>query len=153
MKKFALVLTIALLTAVVPTMYAQNLNHGEIGAFVDLTRLHHANDSNFWGLGGRVGFNVHSNVQFEAEMGYDFERAYTTSTSRTIGTVTTVGTQRTSLRLIDGLFGPKFQTGGGPVRAFFTLKGGFLNFSVSNSGATSGFTSGINQLTTGDTNG
>src|SRR5689334_14316934 len=113
MKKLALILTIALLAAVAPAAYAQN--HGNIGAFVDLTRLHHAGDTNFWGLGGRIGFNASENVQFEAEMGYDFERAYTTSTSRTIGTVTTVGTQRTSLRLLDGLFGPKFQTGGGPV--------------------------------------
>jgi hypothetical protein len=55
---------------------------------------------------------------------------------------------------LHGLFGPKFQTGGGALRAFVTIKGGFLNFSVSNVTAPApGFTTAVNNVIGGDTNG
>jgi hypothetical protein len=54
--------------------------------------------------------------------------------------------------LLSGLFGPKFQAGSsGPVRLFVTGKVGFVNFSSTNQGATSGFTSAVNDITTGNT--
>ena len=146
MKKIALALfAVALFTA--PAIFAQD--HGEFGVYADYVRLHHANDANFLGVGGRVGLNVHHNVQLEAEMAYDFEREFTNTTS-TGGTITTT---RSGLRLLHGMFGPKIQTGGGAFRAFVFAKGGFLNFGVSNAGAVSGFNGQVGNVLTGDTNG
>lgn len=142
MKKLVLGLVAALVLMSAPAIFAQD--HVEIGAFADYVRLHHADNSNFLGLGGRVGFNVHPNVQLEAEMSYDFEKSFTTTTTNG-GTITV---NKTGLRLLHGMFGPKFQTGSGPIRAFAVIKGGFLNFSTNSS--LSGQFSGI---TGGDTNG
>jgi hypothetical protein len=55
--------------------------------------------------------------------------------------------------MLRGLFGPKIQTGVGPVKAYVVLKGGFLNFNVSHSGATTGFTNSFSGVLNGDTNG
>ena len=133
---------LALMTA--PMIFAQGTpdkDHGEIGAFFNMTRLRHANNTNFYGFGGRVGFNVHPNIQFEGEMAYDFARNFTVTTNN-------VTTSTTGLRLLHGLFGPKFQIGTGAVRAFVTAKGGFLNFSTSHN-----LTNQINGVSGGDTNG
>src|SRR5512146_330343 len=105
MKRFAM-LTVLALAFAVPAAFAQD--HGEVGVFADYVRLHHANDASFLGLGGRAGFNVHRSVQLEAEMSYDFERNVTT----TFSSGATTNFFRSDLRLIHGLFGPKFQTGG-----------------------------------------
>jgi hypothetical protein len=123
-------------------MFAQN--HGEFGVYADYVRLHHADNTNFWGIGGRFGFNVHSHVQLEAEMSYDFSRSFT-NTFTNGGTVTVV---TSDLRLLHGLFGPKFQTGGGAIRVFGVLKGGFLNFSSNTSVGNQ-----ISNIPFGDTNG
>jgi hypothetical protein len=148
MKKIVLALFAVLVFSAAPAMFAQD--HGELGVYADYVRLHHANNANFWGLGGRVGFNVHSHVQLEAEMSYDFEQSFT-NTSTTGGTVTL---NRTSLRLLHGMFGPKIQTNAGPVRAFVVLKGGFLNFGVpGGSTTTAGFTNQVGNIVGGDTNG
>jgi hypothetical protein len=148
MKKIVLALFAVLVFSAAPAMFAQD--HGEIGVYADYVRLHHANNTNFWGLGGRVGFNVHSHVQLEAEMSYDFEQSFT-NTSTTGGVVTL---NRTSLRLLHGMFGPKIQTNAGPVRAFVVLKGGFLNFGVpGGSTTTAGFTNQVGNIVGGDTNG
>ena len=148
MRKLVLATIAAMFLMTVPAVLAQD--HAEVGVFADYVRLHHADNANFWGLGGRVGFNVHSHVQLEADMAYDFERNFTT-TSSTGGTTTFV--QSNGLRLWHGSFGPKFQTNVGPVRAFFVLKGGFLNFGVSNKGTTSGFVDQVGSFGGGDTNG
>jgi len=110
-------------------------NHGEIGIYADYFRLTPrgaSGSSNFVGLGGRVGFNVHPNIALEGEMNYDFARNYTTVSSS--GGSTTVVSS--SLRPLTGLFGPKFQFGtSGPFRAFVTGKVGFLEFSTSHRAA------------------
>lgn len=147
MKKISLLLVIALGLVTVPALFAQD--HAEVGVFADYVRLHHADDANFWGLGGRIGFNVHSHVQLEADMAYDFERQFTTTTS-TGGTTTF---DRSGLRLLHGTFGPKIQTNVGPVRAFLLLKGGFLNFGVSGANVGNGFTTQVGNVISGDTNG
>ena len=59
-------------------------------------------------------------VQIEAEMAYDFERNFTTTFDN--GVTTQFVSSR--LRTLHALFGPKFSTGGGPVRLFATFKGG-----------------------------
>jgi hypothetical protein len=122
-------------------------DHAEVGIFADYLRLDTPNPAiNFVGLGGRAGFNVHPNVQLEAEMSYDFSRNFTSTFSN--GLTTRFVTTR--LRPLTGLFGPKFQTSG-PFRAFFTGKVGFVNFSTSDQNAIPGFTSSLGAITTGDT--
>ena len=137
----------------VPMVVAQesgHADHAEVGIFAEYFRFSDPGPtSNYIGLGGRAAFNLNSSAQIEAEMGYDFERNYTTTFSNG---VTTANVQ-SRLRGLHGLFGPKFQTNTGPVRAFVVLKGGFLNFGVPGGSTTSGFTSQINSFTSGDTNG
>jgi hypothetical protein len=121
-------------------------NHGEFTAFGDYFRFAPSGHSatNFVGIGGRAGFNVHPNLAMEGEMAYDFERNFTTVSSSG-GTTTTVVT---GVRPLTGLFGPKFQFGtSGPFRAFVTGKAGFLEFSTSNKSPSTGtFGSAFNQF-------
>lgn len=146
MKRNLLGMALAL-CLLVPASFAQSssstYNHAEIGAFVNYTRLHNANDENFFGVGGRVGFNVHPNVQFEAEGAYDFQRNLDSQV--TAGSFTS---QRSKLRMAHFMAGPKFQFGtSGPVRVFATVKAGLLNFS-----SNSNFVGQINNIPNGDTN-
>jgi opacity protein-like surface antigen len=123
--------------------------HGEIGVFLDYLRLHHA-DLNQYGIGGRLGFNVHPNAQIELEGAYDFRQSKTaTATDVTTGVTSTY---RADLRTMSFLAGPKFHTNG-PVRVFLTLKGGILNFNVSTPSAPLGFTGTLGTLKDGDNNG
>jgi hypothetical protein len=148
MKKTTLALLAMLVLCAAPVLFAQD--RGEIGVYADYTRLHHLDNANFWGLGGRVGFNIHPLIQLEGEMSYDFEQSFATTTTN--GGIVTVNS--THLRLLHGLFGPKIQTNRGPVRAFVVLKGGFLNFGVSNGGSAAGdFTDQFGNILSGDTNG
>src|SRR5207253_10442813 len=103
--------------------------HAEVGVFAGYFRLSRTTpDINFVGLGGRAAFNVHPNVQLEAEMAYDFKRNFTSTFSNGISTQLV----NTRLRPLTALFGPKFQAGtSGPFRAFVTGKLGFVNFSTS----------------------
>jgi hypothetical protein len=75
----------------------------------------------------------------EAEMSYDFKRSYTSTF--TDGITTTAVTSQ--LRTLHGFFGPKFQTGSGPVRLFLTGKVGFDNFSVTDQNPPAGFTTAV----------
>lgn len=123
-------------------------NHAEVGAFVDYLHFSQSNPaSNFVGLGGRIAFNVSTHTQLEAEMNYDFERNYTTTTS-TGGTSTFV---RSRLRPITALFGPKFNLvgGSGPLRLFVTGKLGLINFSTSSGSVSNGVTNIGNTIANG----
>jgi hypothetical protein len=121
MRKLALFAAVAVII-LAPVARAQD--HGEVGVFVDYFRLHQTS-SNFVGLGARAAFNIKPAVQFEAEMAYDFNRAFVESFTDTgTGQVTT---QNSNIKVLHGLFGPKIQTTG-PVRVFVTVKGGFTNF-------------------------
>lgn len=148
MKRTLGLLVILAMMVAVPALYAQE-EHGEVGVFGDLTRLSPAGNSNFTGLGGRLGFNVNNHLQFEGDIGYDFAKNFTSTSSN--GLSTSFGTS--SLRLLRGVFGPKIQTGVGPVTAYLVLKVGFLNFGVSHSGATTGFANSFGGVLNGDTNG
>jgi hypothetical protein len=127
---------------IVPAVVAQNTSegHGEAGIFAEYFRFNDPgpSSSNYIGLGGRAAFNVHPNVQIEGEMGYDFERNYTSTFSNG---VTTANVQ-SRLRSLHGFFGPKFQTSG-PLRIFVTGKVGFENFTVTNAGAPTGFANAV----------
>ena len=113
-------------------------NHGEVTAYGDYFRfnpLSGGKPTNFIGVGGLVGFNVHPNVAIEGQMSYDFERNYTsvTGTAGSFGGTSTTVVSR--VRPITGLFGPKFQFGtSGGFRAFVTGKVGFLDLTASNAG-------------------
>ena len=123
-------------------------DHFEAGVFADYLRLSQVNPAiNYVGVGGRVAFNLRPSVQLEAEMAYDFKRNFTTTFNNGINTqFVTVRT-----RPLTGLFGPKFQTGSGPFRAFVTGKVGFVNFSTSTQNPPNGFNNAINGITAGDT--
>ena len=133
-----------------PVLFAQN--HGGVGIFGQYFRHQGTNGTNFLGLGGRASLNVHANVQLEAEMAYDFEQLFTESFTDPATQIITL--QRSPLRVLHGLFGPKFQTGGGSVRAFVALKGGFINFRFDDRPATfATFVSSVEDLRGNNVNG
>ena len=140
MKRIALLIVLSGVS-IAPAAHAQN--HGEVGAFVDYFRLHETG-SNFAGLGGRAAFNIVPNVQIEAEMAYDFNQVFTENFTDTGTGAVTV--QRSNMRVLHGMFGPKLQTSG-PVRVFVTVKGGFTDFRFDPRPATfSTFTSSVDNL-------
>ena len=152
MKRILLFAALAFCLSVPSLLMAQEenkYNHGEVGVFADYLRFTQASPAiNFIGVGGRAAFNVHPNVQLEAEMAYDFKRNFTNTSSN--GLSTNFATTR--LRPLTGLFGPKFQAGtSGPVRVFFTGKLGFLNIGSSNTVNGTAFTNQINSLTSANT--
>lgn len=126
MKPIVLLTVLAMVLGFGPAAFAQDddeLGRGSVGAFVNYFR-HQRFENNMVGIGGRIGFGSPS-VQFEAEFAYDFRRTFTEGfTDTTTGEVTFVDSD---VRLLHGLFGPKFQTTG-PARVFFTVKAGFLSF-------------------------
>lgn len=132
----------------VPALLAQDhSDHVEVGVFADYFRLSDSSPvKNFVGLGGRAAFNVHRDVQIEAEMAYDFKRNYTNTFTN--GVTTELVTSH--FRTLHGYFGPKFQTGSGPFRVFVTGKVGFDNFDITNENASSGFVNSVG-LTNGTT--
>ena len=142
MKRYLGIIITALFFAA-PMIAAQEngrSDHAEVGIFAEYLRFNDPGpDSNYIGLGGRAAFNVHSNVQLEAEMGYDFERNYTSTFSNGV----TTATVQSRLRTLHGLFGPKFQTGAGPFRVFLTGKVGFENFTITGQGAPTGFATAV----------
>jgi len=152
MKRNILAIVLISMVGIVPIASAQN--NGGVGIFANYFRHGSEPPVNMWGLGGRLSFNVHENVQLEAEMAYDFNRAFTEGFLDTTTTIATLSFQRSHLRVLHGLFGPKFQTGGGPIRAFVTLKGGFINFRFDDRPATFGtFASTVDELRLSDVSG
>lgn len=139
MRRFAIVLGALLFLAAPSWLVAQQLNHGEVGAYADYFRFSPTNPSaNFVGVGGRVSFNLRANFALEGEMNYDFARNFTTTRQNSSGAGVSTSFVKTSVRPLTGLFGPKLQIGtGGPIRAFITGKMGFINFSTSQSNAVS----------------
>jgi hypothetical protein len=148
---FLIVVTGGLIFAVQPAARAQeSLNHVEIGVFGDYFRLGNTQASSlagsgataFGGVGARVSVNVSRRWQIEAESNYDFAESFTEGFTSTTGT--TAGFATSTLRILHGMAGPKFQSGGGPVRFFLTAKGGGDDFMFSNAPVTfSTFTSSV----------
>lgn len=123
--KIAIILLAIGAAASVPAVFAQD--HGEAGIFGELFRAS-ASSTNLYGVGGRLGLNVHPNVAIEADGSYDFAQSNTQNVTDINGHTTVF---RSDLRATHFLFGPKFQLGTtGPVRAFVFAKGGFLRFGV-----------------------
>ena len=138
---------IALLIVAAPPARAQD--HAEVGVYADYFRLNQTG-TNFAGVGARLGINVSHHFLLEGEMNYDFNQTFTEGFDNGTGTVTV---DRSNLRVLHGMFGPKLQTGG-PVKAFLTVKGGFMNFRFDGSPATvGGFFSSVNDLRSNNVNG
>jgi hypothetical protein len=145
MKRIALLIFIAGM-GIAPAVRAQD--HAEVGAFADYFKLGETNTS-FVGLGGRAAINIHRHVQIEAEMSYDFNQVFTEGFTDSTGTVTT---QNSDIKVLHGLFGPKFQTSG-PVRFFVTVKGGLADFRFDPVPASfNGFTSSVSNLRASNVN-
>jgi hypothetical protein len=122
-------------------------DHVEVGVFADYFRIGQSNPSlNYAGLGGRLAFNVRPSVQIEGEMAYDFDRSYTNVLTN--GVTTTL--LRSDTHVLHGLFGPKFQTGSGPLRFFVTGKVGLINFTTNTQGVQQGFKSALGAVGSGD---
>jgi hypothetical protein len=148
MKRLIFLLMISCGLALPSGLVAQSYDHGEVGAFADYMNLSATDPHiNFIGIGGRAAFNVHPNVQIEAEMSYDFKRGFASTFSNGV----TTELVNTRVRPLTGLFGPKFMTGSGPFRAYATGKVGFVNFSVSDRSPSAGFVGALGAVNNGDT--
>ena len=148
MKRLIILLMLTCGLALPSGMMAQSYDHGEVGAFADYLNFSQTDPHiNFVGVGGRAAFNVHSNVQIEAEMSYDFKRNFTSTFSNGVSSQLV----NTNLRPLTGLFGPKFQTSSGPFRAYVTGKVGFVNFSVTDQNPPAGFVGALGAVNDGDT--
>jgi hypothetical protein len=144
--KYLVVLAIVVLCFVNPGfMSAQAVSgdHVEVGVFADYFRLNADPKLNYAGLGGRVGFNVHRDIQLEGEMAYDFDRSYNNPFDN--GTLV-----RAKTHVLHGLFGPKFQTGSGKFRLFVTGKAGLISFTTNDQNAPTGFKSALGAVGNGN---
>jgi hypothetical protein len=124
MKRFALLLLLVG-AGFAPGAFAQDNEHVQVGVFSDYLRLSQT-DSDFLGVGGRASFVAYKRLKFEAEMAYDFNKAFTEDFTDPTGT--SVAFQRTDLRVLHGLFGPRINLGNHRIQPFVTAKGGFMDF-------------------------
>ncbi len=141
MKRIALCLLLWGLV-LIPAASAQEQDHAALGVYADYFHLSQTN-SNFGGVGGRFGFAVVPHVMLEAEMSYDFSQVFTED----FFSGTTISIQRTNMRLLHGLAGPRVALGHSNFHPFITVKGGFLNSRIDPAPATLGtFTSSVADL-------
>ena len=150
MKRFLCLIVAA--SSFAPGVCAQDwVDHLNVGVYGNFFHLSDGN-LNLAGVGARVSVNIAPAAQLEAESAYDFEKTFSQGfIDRATGSVSV---QRTNVRLLDGLFGPKLQTNKGSVRLFVTAKGGFLRFNVSHAPATvSTFISNFQELRANNVNG
>lgn len=147
MKRIAFLLFLA--GCFVPLASAQD--HFQAGAFADYFRMSQT-DTNQAGLGIRLGVKALPYTMLEGEMSYDFAQAFNEGFLDTgTGTITV---QRTNMRVLHGLFGPKFEPKRGGIKPFFTVKGGFVNFRLSDRPATVGtFLSSVENLRSNNVSG
>ena len=147
----ALLFFTALTAGLAPLASAQE--HGQVGVYADYLRLSQTSE-NFGGLGAHLSVNTGRYLQLEAEMNYDFEQAFTEGFTDNSSVPPTITLQRSNLRILHGMFGPKIQTGHGAVRAFITVKGGFMDFRFDPRPATfDTFTSSVTSLRAQNVNG
>lgn len=132
----------------VPLASAQETEHIQAGVFADYFRLGQT-DTNFGGLGARLGVVAYRSLKLEGEMSYDFDQAFTERDN------TTLTVRRSGMRVLHGEFGPKVNLGERfHVHPFVTLKGGFIDFRINNAPATIGtFFSSVDNLRRNNVNG
>jgi hypothetical protein len=143
MKRFGLVF-LSVAFVFVGGAKAQDNEHVQVGVFADYFRVSQT-DTDLLGVGARASFMVYKRVKLEGEMAYDFGRAFTEGFKDPL--TSTVTFQRTDLRVIHGLFGPRVNLGSHSVQPFLTAKGGFVNFRLDNAPVTFGtFSSSVSGL-------
>src|SRR6267154_1141501 len=91
-------------TVATPAVVAQD--HVVVGVYADYFRLSQT-DTNFAGVGGRLGVGLGRHLMLEGEMSYDFNQVFT-ETFENGGSITV---NRSNYRLLHGLFGPKLVLG------------------------------------------
>src|SRR5260370_3954449 len=139
MKRVVLLLFLA--SWLVPLASAQE--HLQVGAYADYFRISQTK-TNMAGLGARAGVKVFPHVMLEGEMSYDFQQAFTEGFQNPNGG--TITFQNSNIKVLHGLFGPKFVAGHGAIPPFVTMKGGVVNFPLPPRPATHGrVTSSINK--------
>jgi len=150
MKRFAIFLLFA--ACAVPAAFAQEENdHVQIGAYADYFHLSQTN-TNFAGVGGRLTFTAYRVIKFEGEMSYDFNQVFTEGFTDT--STGTVSINRSNLRLLHGMLGPKVEIGHFPIHPFVTVKGGFMDVLFDNRPATfDTFASSVQGLRASNVNG
>lgn len=127
-----------------PAAFAQEEDRVQVGAYADYFRLSQTK-TNFAGLGGRLTFTAYRRLKLEGEMSYDFNQVFTEGFANT--TTGSVTLQKSNLRALHGLFGPKVEFGRGRLRPFVTVKGGFTNFQFDTRPATfNTFASSVDNL-------
>jgi len=144
---------IAFYTVLLGLLFCQPIRsqeHVQFGAYANYFRLSDFNHHNFAGLGGRFSGSASPHVQMEGELAYDFGQVFTETFENPSTGV--IAFQRSPIRVLHGLFGPKFHTGEGPWRAFFVLKSGFIHFRFDERPATFGtFTSSVQDMRSDNT--
>lgn len=139
---FLFIAAVVIVIAVPAAQAQESENHAEIGVFGDYFRLGPTQGpslagtgaTSFGGVGARVAINLSRRWQIEPEMNYDFAASFTEEFTGPPGTV--AGFSTSTLRILHGMIGPRFQTGGGAFRAFLTVKGGGDNFIFSSAPVT-----------------
>ena len=110
-----------------PGVWAQEGNsHIEAGIFGDYFRLSQT-DTNFAGIGVRLGVRVLSHVKLEGEMAYDFEQTFGERFTNSGGAIVI---QDSPIHVLHGEFGPKLELGHRRIRPFVVVKGGFDKFFI-----------------------
>jgi hypothetical protein len=110
---------------IAPGLRAQEGNSRiEAGAFADYFRQSQT-DTNFGGVGVRLGVGVFSHVKLEGEMAYDFEQTFGENFTNGGGTIVV---QNSPIHILHGEFGPKLELGHRRIRPFVVVKGGFDKF-------------------------
>src|SRR5258708_39282341 len=121
MKRVVLLLFLA--SWLVPLASAQD--HLQVGAYADYFRISQTK-TNMAGLGARAGIKVFPHVMLEAEMSYDFQQAFTEGFTNPNGGAITF--QNSNVKVLHGLFGPKFVAGPGAIQPFLSVEGGIFHF-------------------------
>jgi len=125
-----------------PAVVAQDQDHLAVGVYADYFRLSQT-DSNFAGVGGRLGVGLGHHLMLEGEMSYDFNQVFT----ETFENGGTIAVNRSNYRLLRGLFGPKLALGHTNFHPFVTIKGGFVDAMFDAAPATLGtFVSNVQNL-------
>src|SRR5260370_1705189 len=106
--------------------WASAQDHLQVGGYADYCRISQTK-TNMAGLGARAGIKVFPHVMLEAEMSYDFQQAFTEGFTNPNGGAITF--QNSNVKVLHGLFCPKFVAGHRGKMAFVVVERGFFQFS------------------------
>lgn len=149
MKGFMISVGCALVVLLVtPCAFAQYdpANNVEVGVFAQYYRFGAGGNANLLGVGGRAAATVLPMLQVEADVSYDFQKAFSEGFTSTSGGA--VFFQNSNVKRYSGLLGFKLETPGS-VKFFVLAQGGATSFVFSPAPASfSGFTSTLGNLRT-----